>query len=100
MTGHKITDVPLGAIIEQKYKAPFWVVHRAGLQSALLARAEELGTIEIQTGCEFQCKREYESSKFECSETWAGPGQKPNKENCMRGAENNLQRCRNTCDAG
>jgi len=53
-----------------------------------------------ETGCEFQCKREYESSKFECSETWAGPGQEPNKENCMRGAENNLQRCRNTCDAG
>ena len=52
------------------------------------------------TGCEFQCKNEYESSKFECSETWAGPGQEPNKENCMREAENNLQRCRNTCDAG
>ncbi len=55
---------------------------------------------QTDSGCEFQCKDEYESSKFECNETWAGPSQEPNKESCMREAENNLQRCRNTCIGG
>ena len=55
---------------------------------------------QTDSNCEFECKNEYNSSKFECSETWAGPGQEPNRESCMREAENNLRRCQNTCIAG
>ena len=55
---------------------------------------------QTDSNCEFECKNEYNSSKFECEETWAGPDQEPNKESCMRQAENNLQRCQNTCIDG
>ncbi len=55
---------------------------------------------QTDSGCEFECKREYQSSKFECSETWTGPDQGLNKENCLQKAEEDYQRCQSTCFAG
>jgi len=55
---------------------------------------------QTDSNCEFECKNEHDSSVFECSETWAGPEQGPNKESCMRQAQDNLRRCQNTCIDG
>ena len=51
----------------------------------------------LDTDCEFECKNEYRSAKFECSENWAGPEQDSNKEYCLNDAENSYQRCKDTC---
>ena len=42
--------VPLGASAERRWKAPYLVAHRADLQSALLARASEIDSIELTLG--------------------------------------------------
>lgn len=42
--------VPLGASAERRWKAPYLVAHRADLQSALLARANEIDSIELSLG--------------------------------------------------
>lgn len=42
--------VPLGAAAEQRWNAPYLVVHRADLQNALLRRARESTLIEITLG--------------------------------------------------
>lgn len=42
--------VPLGASAERRWKAPYLVAHRADLQSALLARASEIDSIELSLG--------------------------------------------------
>ena len=52
---------------------------------------------QVDTNCESQCKREYESSKWECSRKWAGPHDKQKYENCMLMNESNYQRCLSTC---
>jgi len=49
------------------------------------------------TNCEFECKNEYQSAKFECSTNGSGPDQDSNKEYCMNDAENSYQRCMNMC---
>ena len=49
------------------------------------------------TNCEFECKSEYQSSKFECSESWTGPDQETNKQNCLDDARNDYQQCMDTC---
>jgi salicylate hydroxylase len=43
-------SVPLGASAERRWKAPYLVAHRADLQSALLARANEIDSIELSLG--------------------------------------------------
>lgn len=55
---------------------------------------------QTDSGCEFECNREFESSKFECSETWAGPDQGLNKENCLQKAQEDFERCKSTCFEG
>lgn len=42
--------VPLGQVAERRWGAPYLTVHRADLQSALLARAEQDPDITIETG--------------------------------------------------
>ncbi|PWK75531.1 FAD-dependent monooxygenase [Aminobacter sp. AP02] len=44
--------VPLGAVAERRWKAPYLVAHRADLQSALLARVAESPLIDLATGSE------------------------------------------------
>ncbi|MGI9554083.1 MAG: hypothetical protein ACR2NC_04090 [Thermodesulfobacteriota bacterium] len=51
----------------------------------------------LDTDCQFECKNEYRSAKFECSENWAGPEQKSNKDYCMNDAQNSYQRCLDSC---
>ena len=36
-TGREIVRVPLGATAEERYGAPYWVIHRADLQAVLAA---------------------------------------------------------------
>ena len=49
------------------------------------------------TNCEFECKNEHRSAKFECSKNWSGPEQESNKQNCLDDARNSYQQCMNTC---
>lgn len=46
----RIAEVPLGEAAEERWGAPYLVVHRADLQSALLTRAARDPDIEIATG--------------------------------------------------
>ena len=49
-SGKTILSVPLGKAVMADYGAPWWVVHRADLQAALLARIAQTTGITIQTG--------------------------------------------------
>src|SRR6185369_8084824 len=35
-SGGRLTRIPLGAAVERRYGAPYWAIHRADLQAALL----------------------------------------------------------------
>ena len=48
-SGRALADLPLGAWISGRHGAPYWVVHRAELQAALLATAQASPLIEICT---------------------------------------------------
>ncbi|MBI3435812.1 MAG: FAD-dependent monooxygenase [Proteobacteria bacterium] len=48
--GREIVRIPLGAAAELRYGAPYWIVHRADLQSALFAAANDNPDIEIVAG--------------------------------------------------
>lgn len=52
---------------------------------------------QVDTNCEAECKREYESAKWECSRKYPGPLDEKNYENCMFMNENNYERCMGTC---
>ena len=52
---------------------------------------------QVDTNCESQCKREYDSAKWECSRKYPGSLEKKYYENCMLMNENNYQRCISTC---
>jgi len=47
-TGVGLTTVPLGPLAELRYGAPYWVVHRADLQNALLGAARDNDNIRIR----------------------------------------------------
>ena len=49
-SGRDIVRVPLGATAEQRYGAPYWVIHRADLQAALAAAIEESPDITLRLG--------------------------------------------------
>lgn len=49
-TGQEIGRIPLGAQAGERYGAPYWIVHRADLQSALLARINAIPDIELRLG--------------------------------------------------
>jgi salicylate hydroxylase len=48
--GREIVRVPLGSVAEQRYGAPYWVMHRGDLQAALLAAAQATPEITLQFG--------------------------------------------------
>src|SRR5262249_19085015 len=49
-TGDDIVRIPLGAEAEQRYGAPYWVIHRADLQGVLAAAIEESADITLRLG--------------------------------------------------
>lgn len=49
-SGRDIVRVPLGEIAEQRYGAPYWVIHRADLQAVLLDAVEEHIDIMLRLG--------------------------------------------------
>jgi len=48
--GRETVRIPLGAAAEQRYGAPYWVIHRADLQSALAAAIEDSPDITLRLG--------------------------------------------------
>lgn len=49
-TGRDIVRIPLGSRAEQRYGAPYWVIHRAALQATLAAAIEESPDITLRLG--------------------------------------------------
>lgn len=49
-SGREIARIPLGSTIEQRYGAPYWVVHRGDLQSALVSAVVETRGAELKLG--------------------------------------------------
>jgi salicylate hydroxylase len=49
-SGRDIANLPLGAAIEARHGAPYWVVHRADLQGALLGAVEAEPLISLTLG--------------------------------------------------
>ena len=52
--GGEIMRLPLGAAATKAAGAPYWVVHRADLQAALLAEVSAHPDIELRLGCQFE----------------------------------------------
>src|SRR5262249_40040476 len=48
--GHEIARLPLGEAATSRAGAPYWVVHRADLQSALQAAVSENPDIDLRLG--------------------------------------------------
>jgi salicylate hydroxylase len=49
-TGREIVRIPLGSKAEQRYGAPYWVIHRADLQAVLAAAIEESADVTLRLG--------------------------------------------------
>jgi salicylate hydroxylase len=49
-TGRDTVRIPLGTEAEQRYGAPYWVIHRADLQGVLAAAIEESADITLRLG--------------------------------------------------
>jgi salicylate hydroxylase len=52
--GGEIARLPLGEAAAFRAGAPYWVVHRADLQAALLAAVGDRQDIELRLGCQFE----------------------------------------------
>ncbi len=52
-SGREITRIPLGALAERRYGAPFWTVHRGDLQAALADTAHNALDVTIKLGIRF-----------------------------------------------
>jgi salicylate hydroxylase len=50
--GRPLARLPLGAWIEQRYAAPYWVAHRGDLHAVLARRAEAESPVVLRTGFE------------------------------------------------
>jgi salicylate hydroxylase len=53
-SGGEIARLPLGEAATARAGAPYWVVHRADLQSALQAEVIDHPDIELRLGCQFE----------------------------------------------
>jgi salicylate hydroxylase len=51
-TGARLAGIPLGAAVRQRYGAPYWLIHRADLQTGLLAAARSNPAIELHLDAE------------------------------------------------
>lgn len=52
VSGRELTRLPLGHDIEARHGAPYWVIHRADLHTALRKRAAALPAITLRLGAE------------------------------------------------
>lgn len=52
--GREIVRIPLGDKILNQYGAPYWLLHRADLQAALLAKVQTTPGIELRLGWQFE----------------------------------------------
>jgi salicylate hydroxylase len=52
--GREIARLPLGEEASSRAGAPYWVVHRADLQAALVAQINDNPDIELRLGCQFE----------------------------------------------
>jgi len=52
--GGEISRLPLGEAASSAAGAPYWVVHRADLQAALLAEVNDNPDIDLRLGCQFE----------------------------------------------
>jgi salicylate hydroxylase len=50
----EIARLPLGDAATFRAGAPYWIIHRADLQSALLAQVRDNSDIELRLGCQFE----------------------------------------------
>ncbi len=53
-SGGELVRLPLGEAAAARAGAPYWVVHRADLQAALLAQVNDHPDIELRLGCQFE----------------------------------------------
>ncbi len=53
-SGGEIARLPLGEAASFRAGAPYWVMHRADLQSALQAHVNDNPDIELRLGCQFE----------------------------------------------
>ena len=53
-SGGEIARLPLGEAATSRAGAPYWVVHRADLQAALVAEVNDNPDIELRLGCQFE----------------------------------------------
>jgi salicylate hydroxylase len=53
-SGGEVVRLPLGAAAEFRDGAPYWLIHRADLQAALLAEVREQPAIELRLGCQLE----------------------------------------------
>jgi salicylate hydroxylase len=53
-SGGEIARLPLGEAASFRAGAPYWVVHRADLQSALQAEVNDNPDIDLRLGCQFE----------------------------------------------
>ena len=53
-SGRDIARIPLGLEAEQRYGAPYWVIHRADLQGVLAAAIEESADITLRLGARLE----------------------------------------------
>ena len=49
-SGRDIVRIPLGSTAEQRYGAPYWVIHRADLQAVLAQAVEQSADITLRLG--------------------------------------------------
>lgn len=52
--GKEIGRIPLGEPATFRYGAPYWIVHRADLQRALLERVRAVADIDLRLGAQFE----------------------------------------------
>lgn len=52
-SGRELTRIPLGEAAAFRYGAPYWIIHRADLQAALLAKVNDNPDIELRLGVQF-----------------------------------------------
>jgi 2-polyprenyl-6-methoxyphenol hydroxylase-like FAD-dependent oxidoreductase len=52
LTGRKLTSLPLGKSVEERYGAPYLTLHRADLHAGLRAAAEGLAQVTLRPGFE------------------------------------------------
>lgn len=53
-SGRQIVRIPLGGSARTRYGAPYWIAHRADLQAALVAHAQENPDIDLRLGTQFE----------------------------------------------